>query len=250
MAGIEVAIGMVENEKDYQQQKNLAMKLILESGAVEIRDVDSGEDPFLYSTKNRGPGYIDIKGRIGFDEVFEAMTELLFQKLVKDDICPELLVGMMTGGSLPGYRLKQKLAKYFQRRVVYIYQRGARKVGGHLELDTGDRSNPYIKQGCNTLVVEELVNFAGTTTNGVLYERKKNRAVDHAACILFYENPVAIKKLKKHNINLHYAIGLQSDLLPFAVDNGFFSIQLAELYLSFLKNPKEWNESRGFKFYS
>ncbi len=229
--------------------KEKTMALIIESGGLEIRDVDNGQEPFLYSTGNHGPGYVDIKGRIGFDEVFEAMAELLFQKLVEDNICPELVVGMMTGGSLPGYRIKQKLAEYFGKRVVYIYQRGARKVGGHLELDTGVRDNPYIKVACDTLVVEELVNFAGTTTNGVLYERSKGRKVDHAASILFYENPVAVERLKKNNIQLHYPIGLKTDLLPFAADNGYVSAQKVQLYLNFLENPKRWNESRGFKFY-
>ena len=31
---------------------------IIEAGGMEIRDVDSGEEPFLYSSGNRGPGYI------------------------------------------------------------------------------------------------------------------------------------------------------------------------------------------------
>ena len=234
-----------------QQKKEKVMRLILESsGGVEIRDVDAGEESFLYSTKNHGPGYIDIKGRVGWDEVFEPSVDLLADKLIEDEVDLDLLVGMMTGGSIPGFRLKQIMSKRLGKRIVYIYQRGARKIGGHKELDTGDRNNPHISSQCRTLVAEELVNFAGTTTNGVLYERnEKDRIVEDAATILFYQNPVAIAKLKKHNINLHWAIGLRDDLLPFAVKEGFFSQRLVDKYFEFLNNPEDWNLKRGFEFF-
>jgi len=38
-----------------------ACTLILKAGAVEIRDIGAGEEPFVYSSGNHGPGYIDIK---------------------------------------------------------------------------------------------------------------------------------------------------------------------------------------------
>jgi orotate phosphoribosyltransferase len=225
------------------------MRLIIESGGIEVRNVDGGEEAFLYSTGNYGPGYVDIKGRVGWNEVFSSMVDLLADKLVMDNIVFDLIVGMMTGGALPGFRLKEIMIERLNKDITYIYQRGARKVGGHQELDTGDRKNPNIKSGCRTLVVEELVNFAGTTTTGVLYERKKGRTVEDAATILFYENPVAIEKLVKHNINLHYAIGLRSDLLPFAVKEGFFTEKQVEGYCEFIDDPRKWNESRGYKFH-
>ena len=234
-----------------QEKKEKVMKLILESsGGVEIRDVDAGEESFLYSTKNNGPGYADIKGRVGWDEVFEPMVDLLADKLIEDEVDFDLLVGMMTGGSMPGFRLKQIMSERLGKRIVYIYQRGARKVGGHQEFDTGDRNNPHILAKCRTLIVEELVNFAETTTNGVLYERnEKGRIVEDAATILFYQNPMAIDKLKRHNINLHWIIGLRDDLLPFAVKEGFFSQRLVDKYFEFLNNPKDWNLKRGFEFF-
>ncbi|MEA2064906.1 MAG: hypothetical protein U9O66_01245 [Patescibacteria group bacterium] len=233
-----------------QEKKEKTMRLILESGGVEIRNVDLGEEPFLYSSGNRGPGYVDIKGRVGFDDVFESMVDLLSDKLIDDDVQFDLIVGMMTGGSMPGFRLKQIMSERLDKKIVYVYQRGARKVGGHKELDTGDRNNPNIPLQCRTLIVEELVNFAETTTNGVLYERdKKDRVVEDAATILFYQNPMAVKRLKKYNINLHWVIGLRDDLLPFAVKDGFFSEKIVANYFNFLNNPKKWNLTRGFQFF-
>ncbi|HAI74466.1 TPA: hypothetical protein DCL22_03745 [Candidatus Moranbacteria bacterium] len=217
---------------------------------VEIRDVQKGEEPFVYSTLNRGPGYVDVKGSVGIRPLFELEIELLTDRIIADGLDDiELVVGMMTGGALPGFHLAYFLSERFGRTVHYLYQRGARKEGGHGELDTGDRNNSLIKTGCKTLVVEELVNFAGTTTNGVLYEREeKNRVVTDAACILFYENPVAIKRLAEHNIKLHHVVGLP-ELLDFGVAKGYADENLVEQYREFLRDPKVWNESRGFEFH-
>ncbi|OGF22933.1 hypothetical protein A2Y83_02110 [Candidatus Falkowbacteria bacterium RBG_13_39_14] len=230
--------------------KKEVMRRILESGGVEIRDVNGGADPFLYSSGNRGPGYVDIKGRVGWDSVFEPMMALFADHLIAQKIECDLIVGMMTGGALPGYRLKQLLSEKMGRRIIYIYQRGARKIGGHQELDTGDRNNSFIPAQSKTLIVEELVNFAETTVNGATYEREeKGRIVTDAATVLFYQNPVAVERLKAHNINLHWIIGLRDDLLPFAVDEGFFTKKIVDQYYEFLDNPEVWNISRGFQFF-
>jgi len=230
--------------------KETVMLKILQSGGLSIRDVDNGEEAFLYSSKNHGPGYVDIKGRIGFDKVFEPMIALLADKLMTDNVQFDLIVGMMTGGCLPGYRVKQILSQRLKKGIIYIYQRGARKIGGHQELDTGDRNNHNIPNPCRALIVEELVNFAETTTNGVLYERaKKGRIVEDAATILFYQNPVAIERLKKYKINLHWIIGLRDDLLPFAIQENFFTKKAVQGYYEFLDNPQEWNIKRGFEFF-
>ena len=106
---------------DFQMRKAHVMRLLLESGGLEIRAVDEGAEPFLYSSKNHGPGYVDVKGRVGFDEVFEPMVELLVDVLIEDKVQFDLIVGMMTGGSMPGFRLKQLLQERLGRRIVYIY---------------------------------------------------------------------------------------------------------------------------------
>ncbi len=187
--------------------------------------------------------------RGGIDEFFEPAVELLADVVVRDQVPVDLIVGMMTGGSLPGYRLKQHLQARLGKRIIYIYQRGSRKVGGHEELDTGDRNNPFVPDGCRALIVEELVNFAGTTTNGVLYERAKGRVVDHAATILFYNNPVAIKRLEADNITIHWVVTLP-EVLDLGLVEGYITKDQFDQYKSFLHDPKFWNESRGYQFFA
>ena len=50
---------------------------LINSGAVEIRDVDNGESPFNYSTGNRGPGYLQIKGLVGQPSILKFLTKNL-----------------------------------------------------------------------------------------------------------------------------------------------------------------------------
>lgn len=229
-------------------KKDRVMRMILESRGLEIRDVDNGDEPFLYSSGNRGPGYVDIKGRVGFNSVFETMVNLLVDKIIEDEVDFDGIVGMVTGGMLTGYRLKQIMSEILGRKIFYIYQRGARKEGGHKELDTGDRNNLNISDRCKVLVVEELINFAETTTNGVLYERSKGRIANDVATILFYQNPIAIKKLERNSITVHYVITLP-ELLNFAREELYFKKRLVSDYFEFLEDPKVWNEKRGFEFY-
>ena len=55
---------------------------IINSGAFELKDVDNGEDPFVYSTGNRGPGYVIIKGLVGQPDVFKYLMKILAHKVV------------------------------------------------------------------------------------------------------------------------------------------------------------------------
>ena len=59
-------------------------KQIINSGAVSVRDVDSGEEPFVYSTGNRGPGYLMVKGIVGQPSTLKYLTWHLAQKVVEE----------------------------------------------------------------------------------------------------------------------------------------------------------------------
>lgn len=232
-------------------------KLIIESGGLEIRDLSKGEEPFLYSSGNYGPGYVDIKGRVGFDEIFELMVEALALKLLEDKVSFDFIIGLMTGGALPSYRLKQilekKLSEYspfpgFKCRIPYVYMRHIKKAGGHKESITGNKNNQHIQKGMTALIVEELINFADTTSNAAVIAREEGYKVNDAATILYYDNPFANERLKHLGVKIHYVFKL-SDLINFAEELKIFSKEAVDDYKDFLNNPKDWNKKRGFKFY-
>src|SRR6266542_2417578 len=79
-------------------------KMVIDSGGFEIRDVDGGEEPFLYSTKNRGPGYVDIKGRVGWRPLFDTLCQQSALRLIEAEAKFDFVSGNATGGMVPAFR--------------------------------------------------------------------------------------------------------------------------------------------------
>ena len=215
---------------------------IINAGAVEIRDVDNGEEPFVYSTGNRGPGYVMIKGLVGQPSVMKFLTgELAYKVVAEADF--DFIEGNATGGMVPAWQLRNDVSEILGEEVPYCYLRGSRKEGGHGELITGDRNNPEIRQGMSALVFEELVNYAGTTSNAAEAFREAGYPVSHAACILTYDHPESNKRLEDKDVNLVPLIKLP-DLLDVAESNGHFSSEAVNSYKNFLADPMSWQLDR------
>lgn len=221
---------------------------IINAGGLDIRDVDGGEEPFLYSSGNRGPGYVMIKGLVGQPSILKYLTGQLAHKIVDEEIYKEFdfIAGNATGGMIPGWQLRNDLEELTKREVPYVYVRETRKLGGHKELITGNRKNPLIKPGDRALVFEELVNFAETTTNSAIVLREAGYNADVAGTILNYENPKAQELLDKTKVTLTHLIGLP-DLLDVAEETSGFNAGAVQSYRDFLANPVKWQLDRGYE---
>lgn len=229
--------------------------MILEAKAVEIRDVDAGEKPFLYSSGNWSPGYVSIKGLVGRKKIIKILTHQLALRVAErvprvgfilSSIDIDFVAGNVTGGMIPGWLLSEELEKILGETVPFVYIRGLRKKGGQKERITGIANNPEIPPGANGLVVEELVNFAQTTCNGAIALREAGYKSTHAATILFYNNPVAIKALKEHKVEMIYLLTLP-ELLEVAEEHHTHSQRAIDGYRDFLKDPLGWQAKRGLK---
>lgn len=217
---------------------------ILSHDAVVVRDVDSGEEPFVYSTGNRGPGYVQIKGLVGRPELVQDLAEALAAK-VAERCDVDFVNGNATGGIIPGWELRRALSARLGRSLPFTYLRGSRKPGGHGELITGLRANPDIKSGSRALIVEELVNYAGTTTNSVLEFRRAGFSVEHAACFVTYDQPEAKQRLADNGIDLVALLTLP-ELLEIGAEIGTLSPRAVGSYRDFLGNPVRWQLDRGY----
>lgn len=219
---------------------------ILDAGAVSIRDISTGEKPFLYSSGNFGPGYVSIKGLVGRQTVFKTLTEQCALKLIDEEAKFDFIAANATGGMVPGYQVREDYQRITGREVPYIYVRNTRKIGGHQEYSTGLTDNPEIPVGSKPLVYEELVNFAQTTCNSRLVLAEEGYPATHAGTILHYENPEAVAKLNQENLTLVALVRLRT-VLEVAEETGRFSRTAVADYREFLQNPKAWQEARGFK---
>ncbi len=223
-------------------------KQIIDSGAVEVRDVDNGQELFVYSTGNRGPGYLMIKGLVGQRKVMKFLTHQLSHK-----VAPlygkefDFIEGNATGGMVPAWQLTDDVEKVLgleSGEIPYTYLRGSRKEGGHGELITGDQNNPLIQPGMRALVVEELVNYARTTGNAAEEFRAAGYPVSHAACILSYDHAESNDRLREKEVTLVPLITLPQ-LLDISETDGLLPINAIQSYREFLKDPLKWQLQRG-----
>lgn len=232
--------------------------MVLEAGAVEIREVPSKvtndeveklpseKQPFLYASGNWGPGYISVKNLVGQKRIIKFLVQQLVPLVAERVPHLNFVAGNVTGGLIPGWLLSEELEKLLGRELPFVYIRAARKKGGQKELITGIASNPEISSGDSGLVVEELVNFAQTTRNGAASLRDADFVVTHAATILFYKNPEAIKALKEHGIEIVYLFTLP-ELVAAAEKHQTHSSKAIADYREFLKDPLGWQAKRGLK---
>jgi orotate phosphoribosyltransferase len=219
---------------------------ILNAKAVDIRDVDNGEKPFLYASGNWGPGYVSVKNLVGRKAIIKLLAQNLAIKISEKAPNLDFIAGNVTGGVIPAWLLSEYLGAILGRTVPFVYIRETRKKGGQKELITGIKDNPEIPSGANGLVVEELVNFAQTTCNGADALREVGYEVTNATCILFYNNPEAIKALQAENIEMVYLITLPQ-LLEVAEKHKTHSAKAINSYRDFLKDPLGWQAKRGLE---
>lgn len=208
---------------------------IVSAGAVEIRDVDAGDEPFLYASGNWGPGYVSIKGLVGHKALFKDLVAALAEEMRQEGVPADFIAGNATGGMIPGWILSEILD------IPYVYVRETRKKGGQKELVSGIK---YIPSGMRGVVVEELINFAESTCNAADALIGLGYVVEDAATVLFYDNPESIRRLSTYSIGVTYLLTLE-DLLVAAV--GTYSTKAIQGYRQFLQNPLQWQADRGLE---
>jgi orotate phosphoribosyltransferase len=224
---------------------------LLDAGALDIRDVDgAGEDPFHYSSGNFGPGYVDVKGTVAKQAAFKPLVREVAIRLVRDRVSFDFIAGNATGGMVPAYECREQYQEMTGREdIEYVYIRGSRKQGGQGELVTGlqhvERTRPDGSPS-HALVMEELVNFAETTTNSLLILRELGFEACQGATILFYDHDAARSRLDDNDINLT-ALTTLPRLLDAAENQRRYPAEVIDGYREFLGGPEAWMEARGIE---
>lgn len=227
-----------------EQELVEVVKLIIDSGVISVRDVDSGDEPFIYSSGSRGPGYTMVKGLVGQPHILQQLVNKLVKKI--DAICGDkidFVNGNVTGGMLPGWEIRNQLSSLQNRKLPYTYLRGSRKEGGHNELITGDLDNPDIQKGMRVLIVEELVNFGQTTCNAVDVFRDSGYTVEYTTCILDYGHEETHQRIDSTKFQLISLITLPQ-VLDIAEKYKLLPQGPLKSYKQFLQDPLEWQISR------
>jgi len=119
---------MIESLFDLKEIAMPTVEAILRANAMEIRDVDNGEKPFLYASGWSGPGYIMIKAMVSQD-FFRSLALLLAIKLAPKAVDAKFVAGNVTGGVIPGWLLSEYLGMLLNREVQFMYVKGTRFRG-------------------------------------------------------------------------------------------------------------------------
>jgi orotate phosphoribosyltransferase len=184
-----------------------------------------------------------IKGLVGQPEVMRWLISQLAYKVVEEAKF-DFIEGNVTGGMIPGWELRNQVSELLGREVPFGYLRESRKEGGYSELITGIQNNPEIQKGMSAWIVEELVNYAGTTCNAAQVFRNAEFPVTHGACILSYDHAEARQRLAEHEMTLVSVITLPQ-LLDAAEAAGIFPKKAIDSYRTFLADPVVWQLDRG-----
>jgi orotate phosphoribosyltransferase len=222
--------------------RELAMQLIQATKAFEIRDVDGGEEPFRYSSGNRGPLFLSVKGTVSFPFFKDLAVELATKV---QEVAPrvDFVAGNVTGGVPPSVYVAQELSGMRGRHVPFVYIRDSRKKGGQKEHVTGI-NKPSIQPGMNALIGEELVNYATTTTNSALLMRSLSFTVTHGMCIVTYDSAPSRAVLTEHKVEL-ISLFTISEVLDLAEESDNKPPHLIAQARAFLAQPTEWMMAHG-----
>lgn len=215
--------------------------LLVASGALAVRDVEHGEEPFVYNSGLCGPLYLDIKGRVGFDRVFEAMVRALADLLDAREVQFDAIAGLMTGGAIPAFRLKQLLRRRQRRAIPFLYVRAEGDLVPQRETVVGMQGNPALSPHMRILLVDEVVNAAGTTARGTLLLRHAGFRVSDVAAIVNYENGAGTGQLRQTGLRIHAVLAAR-EVVDAALVQKTLTPRLAAQCYDFLADPAGWSQ--------
>jgi len=164
---------MLESQVDLTALALPSVEAILRANAMEIRDIDGGEKPFLYASGWSGPGYILIKAMVSQD-FFRRLTLLLAIKLAPKATNATFVAGNVTGGVIPGWLLSQYLELLLNWEMQFLYVKGTRFRGEVAEnpvMVVNKKHLERMAQGLSVAAIETLpnINFvAGASPGGMV----------------------------------------------------------------------------------
>jgi hypothetical protein len=107
------------------------MLSILKAGALSIRDVDGilgdKEEPYLYSSGWKGPGYAQIKGLVGWESIMKSACILLGLLVATRAPGIQATAGNVTGGMVPTWEMREYLSTILAKRIPFVYVRDTRR---------------------------------------------------------------------------------------------------------------------------
>jgi orotate phosphoribosyltransferase len=220
-----------------KEMSDFVAKSLLYLGAIKIRK--EKETPFEYTSKNKGPIYIDNRIIVSYS-IFKKIIAGFFGIIISQ-VLP--YKGYIFGGATAGMSFAEQVADLLY--LPYLYIRKVERTHGITSAIAGDTSN--LTRYPEAVLVEDLI----TDGKSKLYFLRQIKDVGLVCkhCLVVLDREQGGKEaLEKVGVTLHSLTTLQ-DTLKIAKDTRFISENTYEYIQQYLTNPKQWAIDKGYLFY-
>lgn len=188
----------------------------------------SPSKPFTYASGLVGPIYCDNRLVLSSPEKRQVLVDGLKNLCLSEGLSELTMAGVASAGVPHAAFLAQEL------KVPMLYVRSEKKEHGRQNQVEGG-----LQKGQEVLVIEDLVNQGGSVADAVEALRAEGAIVNHVLCLVSYQLPAALEKMRELNVKLHYLCDFDAILKEAQSRQQISPDQLESLRL-WQKDPKNW----------
>lgn len=198
--------------------------LLLSVSAVAL----SPQKPFVYTSGNVGPIYCDNRLLLGHPDARNKVVSAFLRVIEEEKIVFDVIAGTATAG-IPWAAF---LADRLQKPMVYV--RGAQKSHGKQNSIEGS-----LDRGLHVLLVEDTINFGGSSIAAVETLRNAEAVVEHCLAIYSHEHASAHTLFEKIHCKLHVLSGF-SCLVRLAEQKKMITLEEKKILERWHNDPLRW----------
>lgn len=200
-------------------------KKLLQINAIQLRP----QNPFTWASGMRSPIYCDNRISLSYPEVRSFIKNALAQK-AKQFPHFQSIVGVATAGIPHGALLADLM------NMPFAYIRS--KAKGH---GKENQLEGHIKEGFNTLVIEDLVSTGGSAIAAINALRDMGYGVSGLLSIFTYGLKKSTEAFKEQNIEYN-SLSNFNVLLDVAKSTGMLPAKDIQLLLDWQEDPVAWSK--------
>lgn len=210
----------------------LTANMLLEIEAVHV----NAAEPFTLTSGAKSPVYIDCRKLISFPRIRSALMDFAGSVLASD-------VGFeafdsVAGGETAGIPFAAFLAERLALPMQYVRKK-PKGFGRNAQIEG------YLKDGANTLLVEDLATDGGSKFLFADALRKAGAHCEHVFVIFYYDIfKSAPAELAEAGLTMHY-LATWWDVLEALKQSPDYSAETVASVEAFLNDPKGWSAAHG-----
>ncbi len=215
--------------------KNYVSIMLIQIKALKIKG--ESEDPFTYTSGNKGPIYVDNRKIISYP-IFKNVIASFFAHILEFEIKEDITC--IIGGETAGMSFAEHLADLLNK--IYFYVRKQSKGYGIKSRLVGDLNMLKGK----AVLIEDLITDGGSKISFI--EGIRDNIECNHTLVVFDREQGGAAKLKKMGVSLHSLTTLK-DTLKIGKEYNFINSETYDYVQEYLQDPKSWSEKRDFEWF-